>query len=95
MADVASDPNGQVLEVGTGEVSTIYAVVPVEGSLRLASGSVYSYYEFPWPLGDRLTDAAWLRLLGMDNMDSETFGRPQVAPVSWTDDFSLCWRDFY
>ena len=95
VADVASDPNGQVLEVGTGEVSTIYAVVPVEGSLRLASGSVYSYYEFPWPLGDRLTDAAWLRLLGMDNMDSETFGRPQVAPVSWTDDFSLCWRDFY
>ena len=81
--------------MGTGEVSTIYAVVPVEGSLRLASGSVYSYYEFPWPLGDRLTDAAWLRLLGMDNMDSETFGRPQVAPVSWTDDFSLCWRDFY
>ena len=70
VADVASDPNGQVLEVGTGEVSTIYAVVPVEGSLRLASGSVYSYYEFPWPLGDRLTDAAWLRLLGMDNMDS-------------------------
>lgn len=95
VADVASDPNGQVLEVGTGEVSTIYAVVPVDGVLRLASGSVYSYYEFPWPMSDRLTDSAWLRLLGMDNMDRETFGTPQVAPVSWTDDFSLCWRDFY
>ena len=95
VADVASDPNGQVLEVGTGGVSTIYAVVPVDGILRVASGSVYSYYEFPWPLSDRLTDAAWLRLLGMDNMDPETSGHPQVAPVDWTNDFSLCWRDFY
>lgn len=95
VADVATDPNGQVLEVGTGEVSTIYAVVPVEGTLRVASGSVYSYYEFPWPMADRLTDAAWLRMLGMDNTDSETFGHAQVAPVSWTDDLSLCWRDFY
>ena len=63
IADVATDPNGQVLEEGTGYVSEIYAVVPVDGSLRLAKGTVYSYYEFPWPSTDRLTDDKWKEML--------------------------------
>ncbi|HWQ74487.1 MAG TPA: DUF3160 domain-containing protein [Syntrophomonas sp.] len=66
VADVATDPNGTVLEEGTGFIQTIYAVVPVEGKLRIARGGVYSYYEFPWPANDRLTDDAWRELLYYD-----------------------------
>jgi hypothetical protein len=59
IADVATDPNCCVLEVGTGYVEPIYAVVPIEGELRVAKGGVYSYYEFSWPMDDRLTDEKW------------------------------------
>ncbi|MFA6255148.1 MAG: DUF3160 domain-containing protein [Patescibacteria group bacterium] len=59
VADVASDPAGQVLEEGTGRIYDIYAVVPVEGKLRIAKGGVFSYYEFSWPITDRLTDEKW------------------------------------
>jgi len=63
IADVATDPNGQVLEEGTGKISEIYVVVPVDGKLRIAKGGVYSYYEFPWPMSDRLTDKKWREML--------------------------------
>ena len=63
IADVATNPDGQVLEEGLGYVSNIYAVVPVDGTLRIAKGAVYSYYEFPWPLEDRLTDDKWKAML--------------------------------
>ncbi|AET69629.1 Protein of unknown function (DUF3160) [Desulfosporosinus orientis DSM 765] len=63
IADVATDPNGEVLEEGTGFVSDIYVVVPVEGQLRISKGAVYSYYEFPWPARDRLTDQKWKEML--------------------------------
>ena len=63
VADVANDPNGQVLEEATGNIFEIYAVVPVDGKLRIALGGVYSYYEFPWPLADRLTDSKWHKML--------------------------------
>ena len=63
IADVATDPAGKVLEVGTGFVNSIYAVVPIEGTLRIAKGAVYSYYEFLWPANDRLTDSKWKDML--------------------------------
>ncbi|HUV71911.1 MAG TPA: DUF3160 domain-containing protein [Clostridia bacterium] len=63
VADVATDPNGQVLEEATGYISEIYVVVPVEGKLKIAKGGVYSYYEFPWPISDRLTDKKWREIL--------------------------------
>lgn len=63
IADVATDPNGWVLEEGTGFISHIYAVVPVDGTLRIAKGAVYSYYEFPWAAEDRLTDEKWRGML--------------------------------
>ncbi|PKM79608.1 MAG: hypothetical protein CVU89_17345 [Firmicutes bacterium HGW-Firmicutes-14] len=79
IADVATNPGGgQVLEEGTGFVSHIYAVVPVEGKLRITKGAVYSYYEFPWPAGDRLTDQKWQEML--DNNQTP-------APPSWTQIF--------
>jgi len=60
VADVATDPNGQVLEEATGRIFEIYAVVPNgKGGLNIAKGGVFSYYEFPWPMNDRLTDESW------------------------------------
>lgn len=78
VADVATDPNGQVLEEATGHIFEIYAVVPVDGKLRIALGGVYSYYEFPWPLDDRLTDSKWHKMLNDE----------QVPPLpEWTGAF--------
>lgn len=79
IADVATDPNGHVLEVGTGPVRTISIVVPVDGKLRIAQGGVYAYYEFPWPLSDRLTDEAWRAQLISDK---------QPTPAAWTSAFT-------
>ncbi|MDD4238810.1 MAG: DUF3160 domain-containing protein [Desulfotomaculaceae bacterium] len=79
VADVATNPGGgQVLEEATGNVFEIYAVVPVDGKLRIAIGGVYSYYEFPWPLNDRLTDSRWHRMLN----DGQV---PQLP--GWTETF--------
>jgi len=70
VADVATDPNGQVLEEGTGKIFEIYAVVPVDGKLRIAKGGVYSYYEFAWPLSDRLTDKKWREMINSNQTPS-------------------------
>jgi hypothetical protein len=79
VADVATDPNGFVLEEGTGYINNIYVVVPVDGKLRIAKGGVYSYYEFSWPLSDRLTDEKWRELLS-------NFEQAPKTPV-WTNEF--------
>jgi len=63
VADVATDPNGVCLEEATGNIFEIYAVVPVEGILRIAKGGVYSHYEFKQPIDNRLTDEAWREML--------------------------------
>lgn len=59
IADVATDPNCCVLEVGTGYIEPIFVVFPIDGKLRIGKGGVYSYYEFSWPMNDRLTDEKW------------------------------------
>ena len=38
-------------------------VVPIDGQLRLTRGGVFSYYEFTYPSGHRLTDEAWQEML--------------------------------
>ncbi len=78
VADVATNPNGQVLEEATGNIFTIYVVVPVAGKLRIAKGGVYSYYEFTQPMKNRLTDKKWRELL-----------RSVKAPAlpKWTNEF--------
>ncbi|MFA5248219.1 MAG: DUF3160 domain-containing protein [Patescibacteria group bacterium] len=78
VADVATDPNGQVLEEGTGKISEIYVVVPIDGKLRVAKGGVYSYYEFTWPMSDRLTDKKWREIINSDQA-------PQLP--EWTNAF--------
>lgn len=72
IADIATDPNGEVLEVGSGRADKIYVIVPVDGSLRVASGSVYSFYQFRQPISDRLTDSEWNEMLE-PQFDPETY----------------------
>jgi hypothetical protein len=63
VADIATSPNA-ILELGTGEVQTIYVLVPGRnGTFELARGGVYSYYEFTTPPAERLTDAQWRAML--------------------------------
>ncbi len=64
MRGVIPGQEDQVLEVGTGFVDRIYVIVPDDlGGFQVASGGVYSYYEFPWPTADRLTDESWREML--------------------------------
>ena len=85
IADVATDPNppGTALEEAVGRVNPIYVVVPIveaDGSsyLQVAKGGVFSYYEFPWPIADRLTDEKWRGML-------EDGSAP--PPPAWTSSF--------
>ena len=64
VTDIATDPNGQVLEIATGNPSIIYVVVRVDGKIKLARGSVYTFYQFPWDISDRLTDSKWRSMMG-------------------------------
>ncbi|MDR3206945.1 MAG: DUF3160 domain-containing protein [Oscillospiraceae bacterium] len=59
VADVATDPNGAVLEEGTGFAKEIYVAFPRDGKVVLARGVVFSQYEFTVPLAERMTDEAW------------------------------------
>ncbi len=63
VTDVATDPNGSVLELGTGKPSTIKVVVPIDGELHIAEGTVFCFYQFEQPLSQRLTDQAWRQML--------------------------------
>lgn len=78
VADVATDPNGTVLEEGTGYIAQIYAVIPLGGKLRIVRGAVYTHYEFPWPAANRLTDEKWKEMLSQQQI-------PELP--SWTASF--------
>ena len=93
VADVATAPPDKVLEEATGYIHQIYAVVPVAGSLRIAKGGVYSYYEFPWPAADRLTDEKWREMLfNQEFAPDEGSAGAKVKvpePPSWTNSFRV------
>ena len=65
VADVHTDPNtGRVLEVGCGYLDfAIIVYKSPEGRLIAAAGPTFSYYEFPWPMEQRLTDEGWIGIL--------------------------------
>lgn len=64
VADVHTDPNeGEVLEEAVGRPMVIYVAVQVDGQVILTRGGTFSYYEFTWPMDDRLTDEAWQEIL--------------------------------
>ena len=80
---------GQVaLEEGVGHAFEIFVVVPIEGKLYLTRGALFSYYEFPQPMADRLTDEKWQKMLKSKKappqpewMKSFTAPRGKTAPV--------------
>lgn len=58
---------GSALEEAVGYAYRIYVIVPdPRGGIQLAKGGVFSYYEFKWPVSDRLTDEKWLEMLKAD-----------------------------
>jgi hypothetical protein len=63
VADVATDPNkSQVLEVAVGNPCKLYVLIPFYGKTYLAVGACFSYYEFPKPANERMTDEEWRAL---------------------------------
>ncbi len=74
IADIATDPNGSCLEVGTGRFNNMYVIVPIDGQPHVCSGPVYSYYEFEQPISNRLNDEEWRKQLGIFNRNDGTFG---------------------
>ena len=84
IADVHTDPNsGQVLEEGVGHPMVILVAVKIEGQVILTRGAVFSYYEFTWPMNDRLTDEAWQDMIAQ--------GTEPGLP-SWTASFVADWE---
>ncbi len=88
VADVATDPNGSVLEEAIGGISEIYVIFPLEGKLHVASGGVFTYYQFTVPISERMTDSKWRQMLGLEiGEDMEYPQRQDVDQPSWTDSY--------
>lgn len=90
VCDIATGSQGNVLQAGTGKVSQIYVIFPIDGELHVATGAVSSFYEFEQPAANRLTDGEWRSALGVPEFTSEypTTLTPPAAP-SWTKDFQF------
>lgn len=82
VADVATDPNGTVLQMGTN-VDTVYVLVSVDGSPRIAVGSVFAFYEFEQPMNERLTDQQWWEKfdLSIDENGNWGYGNKPARPA--------------
>ncbi len=65
VADVATGV-GRVLEEGVGYPTLIFVVSP-EAPYHLTIGAVYTYYEFPMPVDQRMTDEQWRAMLESGN----------------------------
>ncbi|MDZ7815856.1 MAG: DUF3160 domain-containing protein [Planctomycetota bacterium] len=65
VADVFTDgTKGVVVEEGTGKFnSLVVAWHKPDGTIEVAIGPVYSYYEFTMPMNQRLTDEKWQQML--------------------------------
>lgn len=93
VVDIATDPNGEVLEVATGNPSRIYVVVNVEGQLKIASGSVYSFYQFTQPIDSRLTDSEWRYMMGIQCDEEGRYNwDSKIDQPAWTDSYRYNWE---
>ena len=65
IADVHTDQNSSsVLEVASGNLDNCVIIYRrADGVTEAAVGPVLSYYQFQWPMADRLTDEAWREML--------------------------------
>lgn len=90
--DVATDPNGAVLEMATGMPCTIYVIVNVDGKIKIAKGAAYSFYQFTWPIDDRLTDSKWREMMsfepGSDGFYNYDENSEKIQIPWWTKDYS-------
>ena len=88
VADIATDPNGRVLDIAEGYPSFILVAIydQAKDRIKLAVGGVYSYYEFLRPLSDRLTDKEWRRLLGQ---------KDHPSMPEWVKNFVVSGKVFY
>ena len=88
VVDIATDPNGTVLEAATGNPSQITVAVMVDGRLKLATGSVYSFYQFTQPIDDRLTDSQWRWMMGIQANGEGYYNTDEkIKQPSWTDSY--------
>lgn len=96
VVDVATDPNGTVLEEAIGGISEIYVVVPVDGKLRIAKGGVFTYYQFEQPLSDRMTDSQWRQRLGLELTDDMQYIQDDsLEQPQWTQSYRSKWKYEY
>ncbi len=85
VVDIASNLEGSVLEVANGRASEVYVAVPVDGTIRICSGAVYTFYQFEWPLNDRLTDSQWRLMMGWEMNDNYEYEKTaEIAQPDWT-----------
>ena len=69
------------LQVGMGFLNRIYVLVPLNGSLQIAQGGVFSYYEFPLPDQERMTDGRWRKvLLSTSNLKPPVWMKGLLSP---------------
>lgn len=88
VTDIATDPNGACLEVGTGNPSHIYVVVPMDGELHICVGAVYSFYQFEQPISERLTDSEWRQMMGISLTDNGTYNFDSaIEQPKWTNSY--------
>lgn len=59
---IATDGSLAALEEAIGQPTTIFVILPGQPA-RVATGAVYSYYEFPVPVSDRMTDEQWQAMI--------------------------------
>ena len=52
----------------------------MNGQIILTRGGVMSYYEFTWPMNDRLTDEAWQQMLASGS---------EPSLPTWTESFVI------
>ncbi|WP_158589482.1 DUF3160 domain-containing protein [Butyrivibrio sp. CB08] len=92
VADIATDPNGTVLEVGSGKADSVFVVFPIDGELHIGSGSVYSFYQFTVPMDQRMTDQEFQQALDGGYMDDDwNWVENNNCPprASWTTSYRL------
>ena len=83
VTDLATDPNGMVLQAANGRPAQIYVIVPVDGTLRIASGVVYNFYQFRQPLSARLTDTEWRQMTGEWMSPDGRFHQDETPEKPW------------
>lgn len=85
------EKNG-VLYTAVGNANVIYVVVPINGQVYLTRGATYGYYEFVRPLGTRLTDEDWQKMLEQ----GEAPGLPEwITPYYLSEPANMNERAFY